>query len=164
MLRNIKVSNNEIIRRQKAIACLWKRPDIIITSGEEAIALAKKELGDLYEVEKQKEVKGSIANPGIVQGIARILQANDVEQARKFRKNFKEGQILITQMTQPNIMDIASKAAAIVTDEGGMLSHAAIISRELHIPCIVGTFIATSNFDDGDIIEVDAEKGIVRKL
>ena len=164
LLRNRRVSKNEITNRQKLVVCLWKSPDLIIKSGDEAIAIAKRELGDLYEVEKKYEVTGSVANSGKVHGVARILQANDVEQARKFRKNFKEGQILITQMTQPNIMDIASKAAAIVTDEGGMLSHAAIISRELHIPCIVGTFIATSNFDDGDIIEVDAEKGIVRKL
>ena len=67
-------------------------------------------------------------------------------------------------MTQPNIIDIAKKAAAIVTDEGGMLSHAAIISREFGIPCIVGTHYATKVFKDGDLVEVDADKGIVRKI
>jgi len=67
-------------------------------------------------------------------------------------------------MTQPNIMDIASKSGAIVTDEGGMLSHAAVISREFKIPCIVGTHFGTEIFKDGDLVEVDAEKGIVKIL
>ena len=56
------------------------------------------------------------------------------------------------------------KAGAIVTDEGGLTSHAAIVSRELKIPCIVGTKIATKILKDGDIVEVDAKKGIVRKI
>ena len=56
------------------------------------------------------------------------------------------------------------KAGAIVTDEGGLTSHAAIVSRELKIPCIVGTKIATKILKDGDIVEVDAENGIVRKI
>ena len=80
------------------------------------------------------------------------------------RKTFKQGEILITQMTQPNIMDIASKASALVTDEGGMLSHAAIISRELKIPCVVGTKFATRVLKDGDLVEVDANTGVVKIL
>lgn len=56
------------------------------------------------------------------------------------------------------------KAGAIVTDEGGILFHAAVVSRELSIPCIIGTKIATQVLKDGDLVEVDAEKGIVKKL
>ena len=67
-------------------------------------------------------------------------------------------------MTQPAIIDIAKKAGAIVTDEGGMLSHAAIISREFKIPCIVGTHFATTVIKSGDMVEVDAINGIVRKI
>ena len=59
-------------------------------------------------------------------------------------------------------MEACNKAVAIVTDEGGLLSHAAIISRELKIPCIVGTKFATSMIKTGDLIEVDAEKGIIK--
>ena len=55
-------------------------------------------------------------------------------------------------------------AAAILTDQGGITSHAAIISREMHIPCIVGTKIATQVLKDGDLVEVDADNGIVRIL
>jgi pyruvate,water dikinase len=56
------------------------------------------------------------------------------------------------------------KAVAIVTDEGGVLCHAAIISRELNIPCVVGTKIATQSLSDGDLVEVDAYKGVIKKL
>jgi pyruvate,water dikinase len=67
-------------------------------------------------------------------------------------------------MTTPDLMPAIEKAVAIVTDEGGMLCHAAIVSRELGIPCIIGTRNATSILRDGDLVEVDAEKGIVRKI
>jgi pyruvate,water dikinase len=67
-------------------------------------------------------------------------------------------------MTQPNIVDIAQRASAIITDEGGMLCHAAIISREFGIPCVVGTHKATKILKDGDMVEVDATKGIVTKI
>ena len=56
------------------------------------------------------------------------------------------------------------KAAAIVTDEGGLTAHAAIVARELSIPCIVGTKFATRAFKDGDMVEVDADRGIVSKI
>jgi len=56
------------------------------------------------------------------------------------------------------------KAIAIVTDEGGLLSHAAIVSREMGIPCVVGTKIATQVLKDGELVEVDAERGVVRKI
>ena len=64
-------------------------------------------------------------------------------------------------MTQPNLLPIMKKAAAIVTNQGGITSHAAVLSRELGIPCIVGTLTATTNFKNGDIVQVDANKGIV---
>ena len=67
-------------------------------------------------------------------------------------------------MTRPEMAIAMKKAAAIVTDEGGITSHAAVISRELRIPCIIGTKIATKVFKDGDIVEVDAEKGVVKKI
>ena len=67
-------------------------------------------------------------------------------------------------MTRPEMIPIIKKASAIVTDEGGITCHAAIISREMKIPCIVGTQTSTIIIKDNDIIEVDAEKGIVRKL
>jgi pyruvate,water dikinase len=65
-------------------------------------------------------------------------------------------------MTVPDLVSAMKRAAAIVTDEGGVTCHAAIISRELKKPCIIGTKVATKVFKDGDLVEVDANKGIVR--
>jgi pyruvate,water dikinase len=62
-------------------------------------------------------------------------------------------------MTSPDFIPILKKVSAIITDEGGITCHAAIVSRELKIPCIVGTKIATKVLKDGDVVEVDAQKG-----
>jgi pyruvate,water dikinase len=76
----------------------------------------------------------------------------------------KKGEILIAYMTRPEFMPAMQKAAAFVTNEGGITSHAAIVSREMNKPCVIGTKIATEIFKDGDLVEVDANKGVVRKL
>jgi pyruvate,water dikinase len=73
-----------------------------------------------------------------------------------------DGDVLVTEMTTPDYVPAMKRAAAIVTDLGGRTCHAAIVSRELNIPCIIGTKVATKMFKDGDLVEVDAEKGIVR--
>ena len=73
----------------------------------------------------------------------------------------KEGEILVSPMTIPDFLPAMKKAAAFVTDEGGILCHAAIVAREMKKPCIVGTKFATQVLEDGDYIEVDANRGIV---
>lgn len=108
--------------------------------------------------QKARSVSGISANPGIVSGKAKIIMKN--EDLEKVSKN----DILVTTMTTPNFISAMEKASAFITDEGGILCHAAIISREMKKPCIIGTKIATKVFKDGDIIEVDANKGIVKKL
>ncbi len=105
-------------------------------------------------------VKGQVASIGVgtVTGTARlILETDDLPK-------MKQGDILIATMTTPNLVPAMRKAAAIVTDEGGVTCHAAIVSRELGLPCIIGTDNATVLFKDGDLVEVDAKKGIARKL
>ena len=67
-------------------------------------------------------------------------------------------------MTSPEYIFVMRKAVAIITDAGGLTCHAAIVSRELGIPCIVGTKIATKIFKTGDLIEVDANTGIIKKI
>jgi pyruvate,water dikinase len=79
-------------------------------------------------------------------------------------KYFNYGDILVTIMTSPDFVVVMKKAAAIITDEGGLTSHAAIISRELEKPCIVGTRSASRILKDGDLVEVDANLGVVRKI
>ena len=104
------------------------------------------------------EIKGLPASLGRVTGKVRVLfSAQDSDL-------LEENEILVTKRTSVDFMVAIKKAAAIVTDLGGVTSHAAIISRELDIPCIVGTQIATEVLKDGDLVEVDADQGIVKKL
>ncbi len=76
----------------------------------------------------------------------------------------QKGDILVSIATDPDIVPAMKKAAAIVTEQGGVTSHAAIVSRELGTPCVIGTKIATKVFKDGDLVEVDAVKGIVKLI
>ncbi len=104
------------------------------------------------------KVNGISAFPGKVRGKVRVIL-----DPQKF-KVFEKGDILVTGMTRPEFMKFVTKASAIVTDVGGVLCHAAITAREIHKICIVGTGTATKVFKDGDLVEVDANRGIVRKL
>ncbi|MDP2638639.1 MAG: PEP-utilizing enzyme [Candidatus Azambacteria bacterium] len=75
----------------------------------------------------------------------------------------KKGDILVTKETNSDFLPVIIKAKALVTDFGGILCHAAIIAREFKIPCIVGTKIATQIIKTGDVIEIDANKGTIKK-
>jgi pyruvate,water dikinase len=102
-------------------------------------------------------LKGVPASVGIATGPVQIIvKIEEIE-------SFKEGNILVAEMTNPSYVPAMRKAAAIVTDAGGMTSHAAIISRELGIPAIVGTTQATHLLKDGQVITVDGAKGLVYK-
>lgn len=120
---------------------------------------------NLYTTEKiaegMTEVKGIVASKG-KSGLARgrvhiLFDPNKAE-------SFKDGEVLMAPMTSPEYVFAMKKAVAVITDTGGLTSHAAIVSRELEIPCLVGTKIATKVFKDGDLVEVDATKGVVRKI
>ncbi len=78
------------------------------------------------------------------------------------KDDFIPGNILVTTMTRPDFVPLLKKAAAIITDEGGVTCHAAVVSRELGIPCIIGTRHATKQLKDGDVVEMDLESGEVR--
>lgn len=116
------------------------------------------------QINKTTEVKGIIANPGVVRGKAHVILPKSFTYLQKAMHKFKKGEILITTMTQPNLLLIMKKAAAIVTNQGGVTSHAAVLSREIGIPCVVGTLTATDLFKTGDLIEVDATKGVVKRV
>lgn len=105
--------------------------------------------------ERKVLVKGLAASPGIASGKARVLV--DVREAKEFQK----GEILVTKMTDPDWVPVMKIASAIVTDEGGITSHAAIVSRELGIPAIVGAKDATKVLETGQEITVDATRGVV---
>jgi phosphohistidine swiveling domain-containing protein len=105
-----------------------------------------------------KEFKGVSGYGGYVVGKVRIIRnLSDMSK-------FQDGEILVASMTEPAYLPIMKKAAAFITDEGGLLCHAAIVSREIKKPCVIGTKIATSILKDGDIVEVDAKNGIIKKI
>lgn len=110
----------------------------------------------LEPIELGSKIKGRSACPGKVKGTARLVLTNDISVP------FNNGDILVAANTNPLLMPLIAKCSAIVTDEGGITSHAAIISRELNKPCVIGTKVATHAIKDGDLIEVDAEKGIIK--
>jgi phosphoenolpyruvate synthase/pyruvate phosphate dikinase len=102
------------------------------------------------------EFKGVIASKGKARAKIKIIldPHGDID--------FEEGDILVTTMTTPEFVFIMKKSSAVITDHGGITSHAAIVSRELGKPCIIGTKIATKVLKDGDEVEVDADNGVVR--
>jgi phosphohistidine swiveling domain-containing protein len=103
------------------------------------------------------EFKGNVAYMGKVTGRARVLKTSHV-------MDFSDGDVLVTGMTTPDFMPVIQKSSAIITNEGGITCHAAIIAREMKKPCIIGTKIATQVLKDGDLVEVDADHGVVRVL
>ncbi len=111
-------------------------------------------------------VSGRPASLGKATGKVKIINVDyaDMKSLSEKVAKMNQGDILIAETTAPELIIACKKAAAIVTDMGGLLSHAAIVSREFGIPCIVGTENATKVFKDGDLVEVDAEKGTVTKI
>jgi len=138
-----------------------------ILSNGEMKTLAGKEANDFIKTinaanDEVKELKGMVASRGVASGKIVILSyAKSGEHTEKIN-TMEEGDILVSEMTRPNIITACKKAGAIITDEGGITCHAAIVSRELKKPCIIGTRIATQVLKDGDMVEVDADNGIVK--
>jgi len=100
-------------------------------------------------------LRGLGGAPGSASGAARVLTT--LADAA----NLNDGDVLVTHMTSPDWLPLLRRAAAVVTDSGGMTCHAAIVSRELGIPCVVGTGEATRRLRDGEIVTVDATRGVV---
>ncbi|MBD3210720.1 hypothetical protein GF318_05045 [Candidatus Micrarchaeota archaeon] len=107
----------------------------------------------LDKVEKVEEIRGTPASRGSAEGEAVVITREE-----EFNK-MKDGAILVAVMTRPEYTPLMKRAAGIITDEGGLTCHAAVVSREFRIPCIVGTRIATSVLRDGDRVRLDADKG-----
>lgn len=108
------------------------------------------------EIDKLEEFRGTPASLGNVEGEVVVITNED-----DFGK-MKDGAILVSVMTRPEYTPLMKKASGIITDEGGLTCHAAVVSREFRIPCIVGTRMATRLLKDGDIVEMDASKGLVK--
>ena len=148
-----KLSIEEIKKRQKGFALIPERKTCV--TGKELELLKKQEE---KKIEDAIEIVGHVACGGRAKGVVRIIL--DKSEIAKVQK----GDILVAVTTTPDFVVAMEKAAAIVTDIGGITSHAAIISRELGIPCVIGTEIATKVLKDGDVVEVDADKGVIKRV
>ena len=157
VIRGNKINESEINARYEGVVFLYEKGHKLIEfRGEKA-----KNLIDAINSHKTTDVlKGTIAckgKGGIITGKVRIVHD-------PARDTFLEGEVLVTTMTRPEFVPIMKKAIAIITNEGGLTSHAAIVSRELGVPCIIGAKNASRVLKDGDTVEVDANKGIVKIL
>jgi len=143
-------------RKSQGVSMLFSDEEILFEYGG-----VKEKIQALFKVMDKgssSQLSGNVAYRGNVRGTVKIiLNKNDFPK-------FKEGEILVTSMTRPEFVPLMKKAIAVITDEGGITCHAAIVSRELKIPCIIGTKNATRVLNDGDLVEVGAEDGTVRIL
>ena len=148
-------NKKSLVSRYKKSAILFERGKYQVYAGSQT-----KKIDNILLTQKNSEIiKGSIAYKGIATGRIRL-----VIDPKKDGPSFKNGEILVTGMTRPEFLPIMKKALAFITDAGGILSHAAIVARELKKPCIIGTHMATRLLKNGDLVEVDANRGIITKL
>jgi phosphoenolpyruvate synthase/pyruvate phosphate dikinase len=148
-------STNELDKRKKYYLYIVRNGRFKFYSGKKAYVLFRNEIKEEHLDSVITKFKGVPASRGIGKGKVHIILGKEE------LVDFKDREVLVTIMTNPDFVTVMKKASAIVTDEGGVLCHAAIVSRELGTPCIVGTKIATKILNNGDLINVDAEKGIV---
>ena len=155
-LNGIEFDSGRVEARKKYYLIVMRDGDIREYYDVERVL--REELSHLSIDFNQKEIRGTTAHSGLVRGPARVVFSTDDY------KNVKEGDIVVTAMTRPEVVPFLHKAKGIVTNDGGALCHASIVARELGVPCVVGTVHATDIIKDGELIEVDATKGVVRRL
>jgi len=158
-LKRQKLDLTLIQKRKKGITWVSKNGKVEKYIGPKANKVLTKLVLETLKSKHSSQVTGEIASLGKVKGLAFVTKS-----AKAAVKFLKKGEILITTMTAVDFLPAMQRAGAIVTDDGGVTCHAAIVSRELGIPGIVGTKVATQVFKTGDKVEVDANKGVVRKI
>ena len=155
LLDNKKVPKQEMKSRSELSAYITTYEEKWLVTGEDA-----KKIRDAFDAKIIKEVvKGIVANRAKAKFTGEVCVIMNPH-----KEDLPQGKILVTSMTRPDFVHLIKKAAAIVTDEGGITCHAAIMSREFGIPCIIGTKNATRVLKTGDHVEIDTEKGIVKKI
>ncbi len=138
-----------------------KKGYVIYSENGHIICKIGKEFEDIRrgledDIQTVTELRGNSASKGKSVGRVKIIN-NSLDFSK-----INDGDILVSSMTTPEMVPIMKKSSAFVTDEGGITCHAAIVARELKKPCIIGTKIATKVLKDGDMVEVDADKGVVK--
>lgn len=152
----------ELARYAKKLEEHYKKPqDIEFAISDGCIYIVQSRPITAFFEKKEHGIIGKVllagfgASPGVASGVVRVV--HDLSELSKVKK----GDVLVTVMTNPDMVVSMQKASAIVTDEGGITAHAAIVSREMGIPCTVGTGNATEKLKDGEIITVDGSAGKV---
>ncbi len=157
IMRGRRPNIADLKKRIKSCLFIYKNGGVAgITVGKEAADFFR--IISKIDIDNVKEISGMAASLGRAVGKVKIVTS------AKYIDKVNKGDILVAPMTRPEHLLGMKKAAAIVTDDGGITCHASIISRELGIPCIIGTKIATKVLKDGDLVEVDAERGVVKIL
>ena len=159
-----KISKKKVKERKKRYAIHVYNKKALYFSGEKLKRILEERLKGIIPDPNIREFKGQIGNPGYAKGKVCLVMSDDFMTLNKVSKYFEKKNILVCPNTTPIITPLIKKAGAIVTDEGGIASHASIISREFNIPSVIGTHIATKVLHEKDYIEVDANKGIVKIL
>ncbi len=151
-------STEELAGRRAGSVVIYMQGQTVVMRGQELTEEIRDILLPDPADDRPNDIRGLTASTGKVRGQAKVLaSADEISKV-------EEGDVLIAVMTRPDYVPAMRRASAIVTDEGGITCHAAVISRELGIPCIIGTKVATSVFSDGDTLEVNANHGWVRKV
>ena len=157
LIKKLKADKNSAESRKKGFVVMYDNEKNIICLSGSQIKDGLKALG-LIKESVSSNLQGTPASRGTSQGKVAIVKGV------KDLPNVNKGDIIVAVTTHPDYVPAMQKAAAIVTDEGGVTSHAAIVSREIGIPCIVGTKNATKTLQNGDFVEVDGNTGSVRIL
>lgn len=156
--KGIKLKKQDLLKRKQYRVMTQLDGDLGYFYGKHNFEEIKSLVQGNISFAKITKIKGIIASLGIMKGKVKVVKS------KKEVNKVKEGDILVAPSTHPDLMPAIRRCAAIVTDTGGITSHAAIISRELSIPCIVGAKNATEILKDDDLVEVDANKGVVTIL
>lgn len=161
LFENGRVVQSKIDNRLKSYLMFSDGQNFVTLDGHEAESIITDFLDRSHT--KSNEIKGISANKGKVKGRVKIilLGYDTFDQLKHEIDAMKQGEILVAETTSPELIIACRKAGAIVTNQGGLMSHAAIISREMNFPCVVGTGNATEILKDGDLIEVDGDTGII---
>ncbi|MFC1622561.1 PEP-utilizing enzyme [Patescibacteria group bacterium] len=147
--------NIKTVLKKRSI--LWLGREMLILPFKEASQIDKA-ITDAYKkyLKNIKQIKGLSVSKGVARGKVKLI--TDLNKLGECKK----GDILVTSMTRPQYNTFIKQVRAIVTDEGGLLCHASMLAREFDMPCIVGTKNATKILKNDQLIEVDADKGIVK--
>lgn len=159
------IPSEEITSRKESFVIYCENETVCIVEGKDKDTILERFKEP--DLSNAKEFKGTIANKGLVRAKVRVIvpeldQDYNIFVKKLMSMEMDQGDILVTETTSPDFVPLMKRAGGIIANQGGLNSHAAIMSRELKVPCLVGTYHATEILKTGDIVELDANNGVVR--